>query len=89
MGGISNPPTCVTDAFVDKDQGVHSRRMPHSMEMGRWLCPEGCGMTQWSLYSVDSHTEWHAKEPDSFCSPADFVTATLKRPKPGLAFQDP
>lgn len=67
-------------------RALYSHRMPHSKEMGRWLCPEGWGMTQWSLYSVDSHTEWHAKDPDRLYSHAGFVTAAYTQPKPGVAF---
>lgn len=67
-------------------RAVYSHRMPHSQELGRWLCPEGRGMTQWSLYSVDSHVEWHAKDPDRLDSPADSVTAAHTQPKPGATF---
>lgn len=35
---------------------------------------------------MDSHTEWHAKDPDRLYSPADFVTAAHTQPKPGVAF---
>lgn len=68
-------------------RAVYSHRMPHSKELGKCLFPEG-GM--WSdlvePYSVDSHTGWHAKDPDRPRSPADVSTAALKHPKPGLAF---
>lgn len=85
MGAISNPPTCVTGVFVREDQGQFI--LTECLTARSWadgFVPRVVGSPS-GAFTLDSHTEWHAKDPDRLCSPADFITAALKHPNPGEA----